>query len=199
MSNAKYISMSLESTKSTRFQFRAKMKKGKIFERKIQDEITKWSYADVFNNVQVGNICEFDVVVADYPILTFIEIKAYRRNMKPERARYAISKLRKKCINATKENLKWNRYWTPCLSDKTEAGFVTNKELLFKKLGYDMIEGWRYRMMLIVPDISYEVVVKALTGEFMIRSTNKCPKNVIDIEGIPLIVIPAKKIKDVFS
>ncbi|MDY6957728.1 MAG: hypothetical protein SVK08_01090 [Halobacteriota archaeon] len=175
------------------------MERGKKFEKSIQNDLTKASSGDVYCNVRVSHMYEFDAIVAEYPVLTFIEIKAYRSDMSPSRARVAARKLRRNCVDVTTNEEKWRVSWIPYSKSTVENEKLTHKERLFKKLEIDITEGWKYRMMLIVPDISYDIVLKSLSGDFMDKSRHtKYAKNLFDVEGIFLTVIPRKRIKDVF-
>lgn len=175
---------------------RYSMKKGKKYEGRIQRKIEESSEGQIYNNVQVGNICEFDVIVADYPLLTFVEIKAYRLNMKKKALLANIRKLKRDCVDVTTDPYRWNRSWTPCLSKVRTNGIASNLEVLFNKLEVDITEGWKYRLCLIVPDRVYERVLNYLHPTYPPIKT--IPSNVIEIEGLPLVVIKEKNIKNAF-
>ena len=188
--------MSLNRIESTAFE--KQMKKGKIYEAKVQQEIAECSPGSVFRNVRVGSICEFDLVVADYPVLSFIEIKFYRSNLSPNKVRSAIRKFRNHCKRVTEEGLDWKRKWIPYVPD-TQSGIVTNKDILFKKLSLPISsEGWRYRMILIVPDKSIDAVLDSL-NETKPFTPQKQGQNLRLVDGIPILVIPEKRIKAVFE
>lgn len=177
--------------------FKEAMKRGKRYEAKVQQEITKCSPGSVYLNVRVGNICEFDVVVADYPILSFVEIKFYRANLTPNRVRTEICKFRNHCKRITEEGEHWRKNWIPYLS-QANLDILTNKDILFKKLSLFIPEGWRYRMILVVPNKSIGIVLNSL-NETKAPSPQKQGQNLRLVDGIPLLAIPEKHIKEVFG
>ena len=180
--------------------FQKAMKKGKVYESRVQQKIQKVSSGNVFLNVVLGNLCEFDTIVADYPILSFIEIKAYRNNLVWGRARGAANKLRRLCLKVTEDTNVYRRYrtWVPRPHPRgTGSAQLTNLELLFEKLTLNITEGWSFRMFLIVPDISYSTVLLALKGGS--KPNNDLPKNLLYGDGPCLIVIPEKRINEVFG
>jgi len=180
--------------------FEKAMKKGKKYESRIQDKIKKVSSGEVFFNVNISNYGEFDAIVADYPLLSFIEIKAYRTNLVWRRARAAANKLRKLCLKVTEDPVAHYHYlsWIPRPRTYDDAHvYLTNLQLLFKKLSMDVVDGWKFRMILIVPDKSYETVLLALKGKP--NSNNRPPINLFEGDGPTLIVIPEKRIKEVFG
>ena len=179
-------------------QFKERMKKGKVYEAKVQSEIREASPGAVFPNVRVGSICEFDVIVADYPTLSLVEIKYYRSNLDPNRVRVAVRKFRNHCKRATEDNSKWKRKWTPYIPQADpEFGTITNKELLFRKLSLHVSEGWKYRMVLVVPNKSFDIVLNSLNESQL--HYQKADHNLLLIAGIPLLVIPEKRIGEVFG
>jgi Holliday junction resolvase-like predicted endonuclease len=183
--------MTLEETKRPGFEFKKAIEKGKKYEAKIQSKIEEVSQGSVFNNVRIRAICEFDAIVADYPILTFVEIKAYRQNCRRARVRQAVRKLKQDaCEVVEDESLKYS-CWTPYISREKDRGEVTNRELLFKKLELGIREGWKFRLVLIVPN-------KVLGRVMACLISHRYSDNVLDIDGVPLLVIPEKRINDVF-
>lgn len=179
------------------FEYRRySMKKGKKYEGRIQRKIEESSEGQIYNNVQVGNICEFDVIVADYPLLTFVEIKAYRLNMKKKPLLANIRKLKRDCVEVTTDPYQWNRSWTPCLSKVTTNGVASNLEVLFNKLELGFTEGWKYRLCLIVPDRVYKLTLSHLHPTY--PPLKSIPSNVVSIDDLPLVVIKEKNIKNAF-
>lgn len=177
--------------------FKEAMKRGKRYEAKVQQEIAKYSPGSVYLNVRVGSICEFDVVVADYPVLSFIEIKFYRANLTPNRVRNEIRKFRNYCKRVTEEGQHWRKNWIPYLPQEN-PDVVTNKDVLFKKLSLFIPEGWRYRMILIVPNKSIGIVLSSL-NETEVPSFKKYGQNLLFVDGIPLLAISEKRIKEIFT
>ena len=190
----------MSSNETKKAAFEKQMKKGKIYEAKVQSEIKEASPGEVYINVAVGNICEFDAIVADYPILSFIEIKSYRSNIVPRRARSAVNKFREDCLKMVEDPTAYHRYrsWIPlpCSRDITQA-YLTNLQLLFEKLSITITEGWNFRMILIVPNKSFEVVLSTLRGKP--NPDGKSSHNLLNGDGPVLIVIPEKRIKEVFG
>lgn len=180
-----------EEKEKVGFEFQKAIEKGKKYEAKIQGEIEYISHGEVFNNVRLGNICEFDVIVADYPLMIFVEIKAYRQNLRPERVRKAVRKLRHDAFTVVEDETLQYRCWTPCLSRKKGNGTITNKELLFEKLELEIKEGWKFRLVLIVPNKVFGSVITCLTSY-------RYSGNIFNIYGIPLLVIPEKRVYEVF-
>ena len=188
--------MSLNETEKASFE--EAMKRGKRYEAKVQQEIAKCSPGSVYSNVRVGCICEFDVVVADYPVLSFVEIKFYRANLEPNRVRSAIRIFRNHCKRVTEEGASWKKKWIPYVP-KTDNGADTNKDVLFKKLSLFIPESWRYRMILIVPNKSIDVVLSSLNETKAFIPQKKQGQNLVFVDGIPLLAIPEKRIEEVFG
>jgi hypothetical protein len=158
------------------------------------------SPGQVFRNILVGSLCEFDAVVEDYPVMTFVEIKRYREDFKPDRVRRAVIKLREDCTTIVNSTEKWNCTWLPYRNKRQESekGKVTKMELLLAKLNIKQTEGWRFRMVLIVPHEIYYKVLLSLHGYF-VKSDKGNPKNLIEIDGIPLLVVRDTAIEGAFS
>ena len=187
----------MSTNETEKAEFKEAMKRGKRYEAKVQQEITKYSLGSVYPNIRIGSICEFDLVVADYPILSFVEIKFYRANLTPNRVRSEIRKFRNHCKRVTEEGQHWRRNWIPYLP-QVNPDIVTNKDVLFKKLSLFIPEGWRYRMILVVPNKSIDVVLNSL-NETKISSPKKHNQNLRLVDGIPLLAISEKRIKEVFA
>lgn len=188
----------MSSNETEKARFEKAMKRGKRYEAKVQQEIVGCSPGSVYLNVRVGS-GEFDVVVADYPVLSFVEIKFYRSNLTPNTARSAIRKFRNYCKRVTEEKSDWERKWIPYVP-QVDPGVSTNsnKDILFKKLSLFIPESWRYRMILVVPNKSINLVLDSLnqTKPFSLR---KQGQNLVLVDGIPLLAIPEKRIKEVFG
>lgn len=177
--------------------FEEAMKRGKRYEARIQQTIAKYSSGSVYPNVRVGSICEFDLIVADYPVLSFVEIKFYRANLTPNRVRNEVRKFRNYCKRVTEEGQQWRRNWIP-YSPLIIPATATNKDILFKKLSLFIPEGWRYRMILVVPNKSIDIVLSSL-NETKVPTSQKYGQNLLLVDGIPLLAIPEKHIKEVFE
>nr|QNO41454.1 hypothetical protein CIDILJJO_00001 [Methanosarcinales archaeon ANME-2c ERB4]QNO42112.1 hypothetical protein INBEEEIC_00014 [Methanosarcinales archaeon ANME-2c ERB4]QNO42313.1 hypothetical protein OEDCDHIP_00030 [Methanosarcinales archaeon ANME-2c ERB4]QNO42478.1 hypothetical protein LBOOMNCC_00031 [Methanosarcinales archaeon ANME-2c ERB4]QNO42698.1 hypothetical protein AOABALHP_00001 [Methanosarcinales archaeon ANME-2c ERB4] len=173
---------------------------GRKYERKVQTLLETHSIAPVFRNVRIGQLCEFDAVVEDYPLLTFIEIKRYRTDFAPNMVRVAVRKLRKDCTLIVNDTDVYERQWIPYRNKRNEKerGEVTYFELLLNKLNIKPIEGWQFRMVLIIPDAVYIKVVESLMGYFMPKKS-WLPRNIIEVEGIPLHVVREGAIPLVFG
>lgn len=182
--------------KTEKAEFKEAVKKRKIYEAKVQQEIAECSPGAVYQNVWVGN-GEFDVVVADYPVLSFVEIKFFRTNLNPNRVRHAIRKFRNYCKRVTEEGTDCKRNWLPYVP-QTDSKRVTNKDILFKELSLFIPEGWRYRMVLVVPNKVIDIVIGSI-NETKAFSSQKQGQNFLLVDGIPLLAIPEKRIKDVFG
>lgn len=180
--------------------FKKQIEVGRKFERKVQTLLETHSPGQVFRNVQVGTLCEFDVVVEDYPVISFVEIKRYREDFKQDRVRMAIRKFRKNCTTVTTNADTYDRTWLPYRNKRNErdSGEVTYFELLLNKLNIQQTEGWRFRMILIVPHEVYYKVIVSLAG-YSMNSNKGIPKNLIDIDGIPLLIVRDTAIEGVFS
>jgi hypothetical protein len=189
--------MSMNETEKTGFE--EAMKRGKRYEARVQQEIAKCSSGSTYPNVRVGCICEFDVVVADYPVLSFVEVKFYRANLEPNRVRTAIRLFRNHCKRVTEEKADWKKKWIPYLPQvDPSVSTNTHKDTLFKKLSLFIPEGWRYRMILVVPNKSIDAVLGSL-NENKMPSSKKHAQNLRLVDGIPLIAISEKRINEVFG
>lgn len=179
--------------------FKKQMEVGRKFERKVQDLLETHSPGQVFRNVRVGTY-EFDAIIEDYPVMTFIEVKRYREDFKPDRVRKAAIKLRENCAVIVESTERWPCEWLPYINKQRESqkGNVTRMELLLRKLNIEQVEGWRFRMVLIVPHDIYYKVILSLQGYFVKRDTG-IPKNLIDIDGIPLLIVRDTAIEGAFS
>lgn len=172
------------------------MAKGKKYEDKVQNLIEKYSTGKVYRNVRVGSLCEFDVVVEDYPLLTFIEIKRYRKDSVPTRVRSGVSKFRKHCSEIVDSSRIFDRKWYPDISEQNRNKYIekTLFELLLNKMEIETLEGWRFRLVLIVPNASYNRVIDALSG----RTQKINIRNLLNMDGIPVIVIRETAIQGTF-
>jgi len=171
----------------TRFKFFGDLKRGRKFEDAIQREIREVTFGSTYSNVIVDRM-EFDAIVADYPLMTFVEIKAYRSDFSRDRIKKALIKLVRNCVCVTEDvNLSY-RDWVP-VRNRWET--VGNRKFLLRKLKLDEFDGWRFRMMLIVPDKSFRPIMEQIEGKRM-------GSNLLDIEGFPLLLIPRRRIKEVF-
>lgn len=180
--------MTIKATTLARFEYLGELKRGRKFEREVQKKIEETTFGTVFNNVRIDRM-EFDVIIADYPILSFVEVKAYRTDLNRERVKKAMTKLIKNCITVTEDNSLYYRDWIPHI-DKWETW--GNRRWLLEKLGCNVFEGWQFRMLLIVPDKSFKVLMSLIEGKRPPFS------NLLDVEGHPLLVIPKKRIGEVF-
>lgn len=169
------------------------MAAGKKYEEKVQDLLEKYSMGKVHRNVRVGSFCEFDAVIEDYPLITFIEIKRYRADFVPDRVRMAVTKLRAHCSKIVYTGRKFDRTWYPHSNNISED--ETLFELLLKKMDIEQIEGWRFSMVLIVPNAAYKRVIESLAG----RNQRTPTRNMINIDGIPLIVVRETAINTTFG
>jgi hypothetical protein len=180
--------MTVETTTLAKFEFMGELKRGRKFEREVQKKIEELTFGTSYNNVIIDRM-EFDVIVADYPLLSFVEVKAYRTDLKRAKAKEAMIKLMKNCITVTEDDSLHYRDWVP-RRDKWET--CGNRRWLLKKLGCTVFEGWQFRMLLIVPDKSFNVLTSLIDG-------SRPPfSSLIDVEGYPLLVIPKKRINDIF-
>lgn len=179
-------------------QFKERMEKGKVYEGKIQQEIVKSSSGEVYLNVRAG-AGEFDVLVADYPVLSFVEIKFFRANLTPGRVRGTIRKFRNHCKRITEEEPSWKKKWIPYVPLMDSDSGTSHKDALFKKLSLFIPESWRYRMILIVPNKSINIVLESLNETKAFIPKTKQWQNLVIVDGIPLLAIPEKRIKDVFG
>ena len=179
--------------------FKKQMEVGKKFERKVQTLLETHSPGQVFRNVRVGSLCEFDAIVADYPLMTFVEIKRYRSDLRPSRVKKAVIKLQSDCKTIVNSTKRWPCTWIPYRNKRNEVekGEVTKMELLLNKLNIKTTEGWRFRMMLIVPNDSYHTVLSALHSNFR-ENKESYPNNLVEIEGTPLIVLRNSAIEETF-
>ena len=179
--------------------FKSNMEVGKKFEHKIQTHIETHSPGQVFRNVRVASLCEFDAIVEDYPLLTFVEIKRYRSDFNNGSIRSEVRKFRKHCTSVVNNIDKRDHIWLPYQNKKNEKknGETTYFELMLNKLNIQPAEGWRFRMILIVPNAVYHKIVVVLQGYF--NKHTQYPNNLIDIDGIPLIVIRESAIETTFS
>ena len=170
---------------------------GKKYERKVQNLLDTHSAGQVYRNVRVGSFCEFDAVVEDYPLLTFIEIKRYRADFTPYRVRTAMNKFREHCTRIVDTGRRFDMTWYPHHNkwDQKEDMEVTLFELLLNKIDIKPVEGWRFRMMLIIPNAVYSKVVDSLYGYNQPSNV----RNLIEVDGVPLIVIRESAIKATFS
>lgn len=169
---------------------------GKKYERKVQTLLETHSAGQVFRNVWIGHM-EFDAVVEDYPVLTFVEIKRYRSDFNVSRVRQAVMALREHCTCIVNSTRQYNEVWIPRGKWNVENGKVSRFELLLNKLDIKLIDGWRFRMVLIVPDKVYARVITALRGHFM-KFAKTYPRNVVEMDGIPLVVIRDGAISSTF-
>jgi Holliday junction resolvase-like predicted endonuclease len=169
---------------------------GKKYENKVQDIIEKYSAGKVYRNVWVGGFCEFDAVVEDYPLLTFIEIKRYRTDSVPNKVRTAVSKFKRHCSKIVDTGRIFDRKWYPDINEqnKNKDNEKTLFELLINKLEIETLEGWRFRLVLIVPNVAYKRVIDTLSGRT--QKTNTC--NLINMDGIPVVVIRETAINATF-
>lgn len=193
--------MSLNPSRSPQLntlQFKEQMEKGKVYEAKIQQKITGCSPGSVYLNVRAGG-GEFDVVVADYPVLSFVEIKFFRANLTPGRVRGTIRKFRNHCKRATEDGASWKKKWIPYVPPTDSDNGTSHKEALFKKLSLFIPESWRYRMILIVPNKSINIVLDSLNETKAFIPKTKQGQNLVLVNGIPLLAIPEKRIEDVFG
>ena len=170
-----------------RFQFLSELKRGRKFEREVQEEIEKITFGKTFNNVQIDHM-EFDAIITDYPLMTFVEVKAYRSNFSRDEIKKALIKLVTNCVTITEDKTLCYRDWVPHKDKWETAG---NKKWLLKKLGIEIFEGWQFRMVLIVPDKSFTPIMSAIKGK-------RLSSNLLDIDGFPLLVIPKRRIKEIF-
>ena len=153
----------------------------------IQEEIKKNTFGDIFNNVRIDHM-EFDAIIADYPLMTFVEIKAYRSNFSREEIKKALIKLVRNCVTITEDKTLCYRDWVP---HKEKWEISGNRKWLLKKLGIDVFEGWQFRMLFIIPDKSFIPVMSAIEGK-------RPSSNLLDIDGFPLLVIPKRRVKEIF-
>ena len=179
--------MKVKDTTLARFQFLAEMEKGRKFEREAQVEIEKVTFGKTFNNVLIDHM-EFDAIITDYPLMTFVEIKAYRSNFSREEIKKALIKLVRNCVTITEDKNLCYRDWVPHKEKWETSG---NRKWLLKKLGIEVLEGWQFRMVFIIPDKSFTSVMSAIKGK-------RPSSNLLDIQGFPLLVIPKRRIKEVF-
>ena len=194
-SNVFYLIMLVYETKKGEFKKNAE--KGKKYEMHIQQQVAKYSTGSVHPNVTIGNFCEFDLIVANYPILSFVEIKFYRANLKANRVRQDIRKFRNHCKRVTEEELDWKKKWIPYTPPR-DSEIITKRDILLKKLSLFVLESWKYRMILIVPNKSINVVLDSL-NEDKAPSSRKHMQNLRMVDDIPILVIPQKRIQDVFG
>lgn len=180
-------------------QFKERMKKGKVYEARVQEELEKHSRGEVFKNIKISQLCEFDAVIVDYPLVTLIEIKFYRPNLIPSQVRQHAWKLQRICNRIMESSSQCSISWCPYHARKRHISNVTFLEVLYSKLGLTITEGWKFRMMLIVPKKSYNLVLASLRGDHLKANCVQILHNVIGIKGIPLIVIPEKRIEEVFG
>ena len=179
--------MESKGTTLTKFQFLGEIRRGRKFEAEVQEEIRGITMGTAYNNV-IFDRMEFDAIVADYPLMTFIEIKAYRSNFSRDQTKKALMKLVRNCVAVTEDaNLRY-RDWVP-VRDRWET--MGNRKFLLGKLKVEQFEGWRFRMILIVPDRSFRVIMDQIEGK-------RIGSNLLDVEGFPLLIIPKRRIKDVF-
>ena len=179
--------MEVKDTTLTRFQFLSEVQRGRKFEREVQGEIKKISFGQTFNNIRIDHM-EFDVITADYPLMTFVEIKAYRSNFKRREIKKALIKLVRNCVTVTEDKTLCYKDWVPHKKKWETAG---NKKWLLYKLGITLLEGWQFRMVFVVPDKSFIPVLSAIKGK-------QYSSNLLDVDGFPLLVIPKRRIKEVF-
>jgi len=179
--------MELKDTTLTRFQFFSELKRGRKFESEVQEEIGKITFGKIFNNVQIDHM-EFDAIIADYPLMTFVEIKAYRSNFRRREIKKALIKLVRNCVTITEDQTLCYKDWVP---HKEKWGTTGNRKWLLQKLGIEILEGWQFRMVFIIPDKSFIPVMSAIEGK-------RLSSNLLDIDGFPLLVIPKRRIKEVF-
>lgn len=179
--------MKSKGTTLARFQFFSDLKRGRKFEDTIYGEIKEVALGSTYRNVIVDHM-EFDTIVADYPLMTFVEIKAYRSDFSRDRIKKALMRLVRNSVYVTEDaNLSY-RDWVP-VRDRWET--MGNRRFLLEKLKLERIEGWRYRMVLIVPDKSFRPIMEQIGGK-------RIGSNLLDVEGYPLLVISQRRIKDVF-
>ena len=177
--------------------FEKAMKKGKIYKVKVQQEIAKYATGRVESDVRIDNVCDFDIVIRDFPVLSFVEIKFYRGNLIPDRVRSATLQFRNRCKHVTEEESGWKRNWIPYFP-QLDPDSPTNKDVFFKKLSLSTPECWRYRMILIVPNKSIDAVLGSLNGtKFLVPE--KYEKYLRLVDGIPLLVVSEKRINEVFG
>lgn len=179
--------MELKDTTLARFQFFGEMERGRKFEKGVQEEIEKTTFGDTFNNVRIDHM-EFDAIIADYPLMTFVEIKAYRSNFSREEIKKALIKLVKNCVTITEDKTLCYRDWVPHKEKWETAG---NRKWLLKKLGIGILEGWQFRMVFVIPDKSFIPVMSAIKGK-------RLSSNLLDVGGFPLLVIPKRRVKELF-
>lgn len=170
-----------------RFRFFSEMKRGRKFEQAVQEEIEKITFGETFDNVRIDHM-EFDVIIADYPLMTFVEVKAYRSNFSRDEIKKALIKLVRNCVTVTEDRTLCYRDWVP---HGEKWGTAGNRKWLLQKLEIDILEGWQFRMVLIVPDKSFVSVMSAIKGK-------SYSSNLLDVDGFPLLVIPKRRIKDIF-
>lgn len=180
--------MITKPTTLARFEFLGRMEGGRKFEGEVQKKVEETTFGRAFNNVQIDRM-EFDIIVADYPILSFVEVKAYRKDLNRMRTKEAMIKLIKNCVTVTEDDSLYYHDWVPRIKKWETFG---NRRWLLKKLGCTIFEGWRFRMILIVPDKSFKVLMSLIEGKMPPFS------NLLDIEGYPLLVIPKKRIGEIF-
>lgn len=183
--------------------FKKQIGDGKKFERKVQTLLETHSPGQVFRNVTMGRICEFDAIIMEYPLMTFIEIKRYRSDFNGQSVRRAVIKLRNDCTKAVYDADQRDHSWTPhglpsCERKNRRKGMVTHFEVLCDKLNIQPIDGWRFRMVLIVPDAVHKKVLYFLEGSFR-KAHTRYPHNLIDVDGIPLHVLRERAIPTVFG
>ena len=179
----------MESKETTlrRFQFFNDLKKGRKFEKETQREIEEVTVGNMYRNVIIDRM-EFDAIVADYPLMSFVEIKAYRSNFSRDRIKKALIKLVRNCVYVTEDaNLNY-RDWVPVRERWATMG---NRKFLLGKLKLDEWDGWRFRMILIVPNKSFKQIMAQIEGK-------RKGSNLLDIEGFPLLVIPRRRINEIF-
>ena len=179
--------MTIEKTTLARFEFLGEMNRGRKFEGEVQKEIKDATCGMAYNNLRIDRM-EFDIIVVDYPLMSFVEIKAYRANFKGREIEKALIKLVRNCATVTEDTSLSYRDWVPRSAKWETCG---NRKWLLKKLGCTVMGGWRFRMMLIVPDRSFKGIMSAICGK-------RDSSNLLDIENYPLLVIPRKRIKEVF-
>lgn len=169
---------------------------GKKYERKVQQLLDTHSAGHVYRNVRIGTFCEFDAVVEDYPLLSFIEIKRYRSDFTPPRVRTAVNKFREHCSKIVNTGRRFDMTWYPYHNKwDTEDREDTLFELLLSRIDLPPVEGWRFRMVLIIPNAVYQRVVDSLLGY---RQPSNV-RNLIVADGVPLTVIRESAINAVFG